>query len=137
MILVPKAGLRDLLLFLSVRVADYITALLLYQCSKVLFLGRELNMSLVLALQTGNYSALVVREVVWFFMVVGGLRASLHSSRWVGKPVSRVLIEIFSCAFLLSLGISFCGVTENTLCIAYVLLGMKHPLEYGFGIDLS
>jgi len=106
MILALKADMRDALLFLSVRAADYMTALLLYRCSEVFFVRHELNMSLVLALQGGSYFDLAVKEAVWFSVVVSGLRASLLSSRWVGKPVSRVLVEVFSCAFLLSLGIS-------------------------------
>jgi len=130
--LAPKAGLKDVLLFLGMRVADYATALLLYRCNAAFFLRHELNRSLVLALQTGFYTDLIARETLWFMLVIGGLRASIYSSRWISVAVSRILVESFSYILLLSLGIGFCGVTANIMCIVYVLLGLKHPLESGF-----
>ncbi len=130
-----KADLRDVLLFLGVRAADYTTALLLYRCSEVFFLRHELNRTLVAALQTGSFLDIAVREALWFSVVVGGWRVSPVLSGWLGERVSRVLVEVFSHAFLLSLGASLCGVTGNVLCVTYVLLGMRHPLEYGFKPD--
>jgi hypothetical protein len=120
------------LLFLSARAADYITALLLYRYSEVFFVKHELNRSLVLALRTGYFVEFAVREILWFLMVLGGLRTSLLLSKRMRGLIWQVLVEVFSYAFLMSLGVSLCGVTANMMCMIYVFFGMRHPLEFGF-----